>query len=66
MINEKLLEADEIFLLDIICDKVMENLEADEITIYNKVAEVFDVESIEKVDRILSLINLTKRVFLYT
>ena len=62
--TDELLNANEIYIQDIICSAVAENPSIDDFLIYNNISSMVEVETLETVDKILNLIKLNKIAFL--
>ena len=61
--NDELINSNEIHLQDIVCSVVEANPKTDDFVIYNIVASMVEISSLETADRILSLIKINKTAF---
>ena len=61
--DDELIASSEIHLQDIICSVVEKNSRADDFALYNIVATMVDISSLEMAERVLSLIKINKTAF---
>lgn len=59
---EELLKSEEIYLQDIVHSVVANNLNLDDVALYNLIIEMTDIHSFDNVEKILELIRLNKRI----
>ena len=61
--NDDVITIEELYLQDIICDIVFANPREDDIVLYNKIANLIDVETMGQTIKILELIKMNKLMF---
>lgn len=61
--NDDVITIEELYLQDIVCDIVFANPKEDDILLYNKIANLIDVETMGQTIKILELIKMNKLMF---
>ena len=62
-LSDELITSNEIHLQDVVCSIVEQNPLADDFVLYNIVAKMIDIPSLDATNKILSLIKLNKSAF---
>ena len=60
LMNDEIISANEIYLQDVACSIVANNVNAEDFVIYNKVITMIDVYTFEQACKVLELIKLNK------
>lgn len=63
IVNDELINSNEIYIQDMVCTVVASNPRADDFALYNQISTMINIESLETVSRILSLIKINKIAF---
>lgn len=58
--HDIILNQNDIYLQDIVCDETAKHIQETDFEIYNRVVELVEVTSIESVEKILHLIKLNR------
>lgn len=58
--QDEIITMDDIYLQDIVCDTVFANPKEDDVLLYNKIANLIDIESMALTIKILELIKMNK------
>lgn len=57
---EELINESEIYLQDVVCSVVAQNIDEEDYVLYNMISTMVDITSLSTADKILSLIQINK------